>query len=135
MNNLLRLNFLPRSYDLALLVLRIWIGASLLLIHGMQKLTHFSQMSAHFPDPLHIGSRLSLVLLVIAEVIGAIFVMLGLATRIAALIIIIDLSVAFSMVHHFAFSGPHSGELPYVYLGGFVTIFLAGAGRFSVDRA
>jgi putative oxidoreductase len=135
MTKFLQLTFLPRSYDLALLALRFWLGFGLLLNHGWGKLTHFSQMSGRFADPFHIGTAPSLVLVVFAEIVCSILLIVGFATRLAALIIIIDLGVAFSLIHRFAFSGQHSGELAYAYLGGFVAIFLAGAGRFSIDKA
>src|SRR4051794_23580498 len=57
---LLQLDLLPRSVDAGLLVLRLWLGLSLLLLHGWSKLSGFSQMSAKFPDPLGIGSPTSL---------------------------------------------------------------------------
>jgi len=38
------------------------------------------------------------------------------------------------MVHKVEFSGAHSGELAFIYLGGFISIFLAGPGRFSIDK-
>lgn len=68
-----------------------------------------------------------------SDAICSILLMLGFATRWAALYIVIILGTAFSMVHHFALSGPRSGELPYLYMGVALAIFLAGPGRFSVD--
>lgn len=41
----LHLNFIPRSADAALLVLRIWFGGAMVLLHGWQKLTNFSSMA------------------------------------------------------------------------------------------
>jgi putative oxidoreductase len=134
MNRFLQLAFLPSSYDFALLVLRVWLGLDLFFRHGVEKITHFSQMSAHFPDPVHIGPRLSLVYALLSDGICSLLVVLGLATRFAALIIVINLSVAFTLVHHFATSGPRSGELPLVFLGGFLAVLIAGPGRYSVDR-
>ena len=134
MNRFLQLAFLPSSYDFALLVLRVWLGLDLFLRHGVEKITHFSQMSAHFPDPVHIGPRLSLVYALLSDGICSLLVVLGLGTRFAALIIVINLSVAFTLVHHFATSGPRSGELPLVFLGGFLAVLIAGPGRYSVDR-
>ena len=43
------------------------------------------------------------------------------------------MSVAFFVVHKAALAGPNNGELAFVYLGGFVTLIIAGAGRFSFD--
>jgi putative oxidoreductase len=133
MNRFQQFSFAPRHYDLALLVLRVWIGFSLFIGHGLEKLMHFSQMAAHFPDPIHIGAGPSLAFALLSDGICSVLVIFGIATRWAALIIAINLSVVFSLVHKFAFSGPRSGELPFVYLGCFVALIVAGGGRFSVD--
>lgn len=131
---ILQLDFLPRSADLALLILRLWLGLSLFLLHGKAKLTGFSGMAGGFPDPLGVGSRFSLGLAVFAEVVCALLVAVGLFTRSAALVLIILMAVAFLLVHKSSLAmGPGSGELAFVYLAAFVAIFVAGAGRFSID--
>ncbi|MBV9611801.1 MAG: DoxX family protein [Acidobacteriaceae bacterium] len=134
MNNFLQLGFLPRSYDAGLLILRLCFGLLLFFNHGLSKLTHYSQMSTHMPDPLHVGTQLSLILTLISEVLCALLVVIGLATRLAALYIVIELAIAFTLVHHMKLSGPGSGELALVYLVPFFVLVLAGAGRYSVDR-
>jgi putative oxidoreductase len=122
-----------RFYDPALLVLRVWFGSMLLVKHGLDKMVNFSRMSSHFPDPLHVGSTASLLLALLAEVICPLLVIFGFATRLAAAIIVIDMAVAFSMVHHFRLFGQGSGELALLYLGPFLVLLMAGAGRLSVD--
>ena len=97
--------------SIGLLVLRIWLGGTLLINHGLGKLTSFQSMSSGFPDPLGVGHATSLALVVFAEAIGAILLVLGLVTRFAALIIAINMAVAFFCVHKMALSGEHSGEL------------------------
>ncbi len=134
MNRFLQLGFLPRHIDTALLVVRVWLGLGLFFAHGLGKLQHFSQMSAHFPDPLHIGALPSLLFAVLSDSICSLLVAIGFATRLAALIIVIDTAVAFVFVHHLAMSGPGSGELAWVYMGGMFALVIAGAGRFSIDR-
>src|SRR5687768_16339867 len=130
----LRLDFLPRSADFALLVLRLWVGLSLLVLHGWTKLTGFSRMSGKFPDPLGVGSSTSLTLAVLAEVGCAILIMLGLFTRPAALVQAILMGVAFFVVHEAKLAaGPGSGELAFIYLSAFVTLFIAGPGRYALD--
>lgn len=128
---LLQLNFIPRSPDFALLVLRVWLGASILVLHGWGKVTGFSAGSSRFPDPLGIGSTTSMGLAIFAEVICAGLLVLGLATRFAALALIVVMVVALTV--HGKLTGPGNGELAFVYLAGFATIFLAGPGRISVD--
>ena len=132
--SILRLDFVPASTDVALLVLRLWLGLSLLVLHGWGKLTTFQQMADKFPDPLNVGHRTSLILALTGEVLCSILVVLGLFTRFAALGSAITMAVAFFLVHKASLkAGAGSGELAYVYLCGFVVLFIAGAGQFSLD--
>jgi putative oxidoreductase len=117
-----------------LLILRLWLGLTMCFNHGLDKLNHFSTMSGHFPDPLGIGQTPSLALVVFAEVFGALLLALGFVTRFAALTLVIDMTVAFLMVHKTAMHGEQSGEMAFIYLAGFVTLLLAGGGKFSVDN-
>jgi putative oxidoreductase len=129
-----QLNFFPRSADLALLALRIWLGLTMLLNHGRGKLMGFGQMSGSFSDPLGVGPTTSLSLAIFAEVVCGALLAMGFLTRFAALVLVILVGVAFFLVHGRALSGPNSGELAFVYMAGFFAIFLAGPGRFSIDR-
>lgn len=129
----LHLNFLPRSTDLALLGLRVWFGLSLLLLHGWLKLANFGTLLEKFPDPVGVGRPISLVLAVGGEVGCAALLVLGLFTRVAALGAGTIMAVALWFVHGRKLSGPGNGELAFLFLGACVTLFVAGAGRYSVD--
>jgi putative oxidoreductase len=122
------------SANFALLVLRLWLGLEMLVLHGTDKLLHFKTISSDFPDPLDIGSTASLALAVFAEFFASLFIILGLLTRWSALVLIIDMAVAFMCVHKGALTGEHSGELAFLYLMGYVVLFLAGPGRASADK-
>ena len=117
-----------------LLVLRLWLGLTLLLNHGLGKLKTFDSMASGFADPLHVGHTTSLVLAVFAECVAAALVAAGLITRFAALVLTIQMGVAFFMVHKGALSGSHSGELAFIYLAGFLALLLAGPGQISLDK-
>jgi putative oxidoreductase len=99
----------------------------------LEKVTNFSQMAGHFPDPVHIGPVPSLVFAMLSDAICSLLIIFGLGTRLAALVVVINLVVAFSLVHKFSFFGPHNGELAFVYLGAYLTLIIAGGGRFSID--
>lgn len=116
--------------SMALLVARLWFGLAMLFNHGLDKLAHFHDMVGTFPDPLGLGQEASLVLVIFAEVFGALLLAVGLFTRIAAGILVIDMFVAFLMVHKTAMSG---GELAFLYLAGYVMLVIAGGGLFSLD--
>jgi putative oxidoreductase len=134
--NFLALKFIPANQDIALLVLRVAIALPLLLKHGLEKVFTFSAMSVHFADPLHIGMVPSLVFAMVSDAICTTLVIVGFATRWAALITFINVFVAWTFVHQFAFfgHGADHGELIVLYLGGMITIFLSGAGRYSIDH-
>jgi putative oxidoreductase len=120
--------------NLGLLFLRLWVGFSMLLNHGVEKLKNFSDTAPNFPDPLGIGHSASLGLAVFAEFFVSLFVIFGLVTRWSALVLATDMIVAFIGVHKGAMSGQGSGELAFMYLMGYVTLLLAGPGCFSVDK-
>ncbi len=122
------------SANFALFVLRLWIGFEMLLVHGIDKLQNFKAVAPHFPDPFGIGSTASLALSVFAEFFVSIMIILGLFTRWSALVLIINMTVAFIGVHKAALSGEHSGELAFLYLMAYVVLLLAGPGRFSADK-
>jgi putative oxidoreductase len=116
--------------SVALLVGRLWFGLAMLFNHGFDKFAHFKDNVGTFPDPLGFGQEASLVLVIFAEVVGSLLLAVGLMTRVAASVLVIDMFVAFLMVHKTAMTG---GELPFLYLAGYVTLVIAGGGLFSLD--
>lgn len=122
--------------SMALLVARLWFGLTMLFNHGLYKLAHFNDIVAgadatvKFQDPLGLGLEASLVLVVMAEVGAALLLAMGFMTRVAASILLIDMFVAFLMVHKAGMSG---GELAFVYLAGYFILVIAGGGLFSLD--
>jgi putative oxidoreductase len=130
----LHLPFLPRHTDLALLVLRVWLGASMLLLHGWGKLANLINGVTKFSDPLGIGQTPSLILVIFAEVVCAGLLIAGAWTRFCALVLSATMAVAFFIAHGAKLSGPGNGELAFIYLAGFLTLLMAGGGRFGLDR-
>jgi putative oxidoreductase len=119
--------------NMALLVARLWFGLTMLFNHGFDKLAHFNDIVGSFQDPLGFGREASLIMVILAEVVGALLLTVGLVTRLAAAVLVIDMFVAFLMVHKTALTGQGSGELAFLYLAGFVVLVIAGGGLFSLD--
>lgn len=119
------------SSDVAVCLLRI--GASLLIMtHGFPKLMKILEGDFSFGDPLGIGAAPSLMLVAFAEFVCAVFVLLGLWTRIALVPLIITMAVAFFVAHA---GDPFSQkELSLFFLINFVVLFLTGPGRYSIDK-
>lgn len=128
----LQLRFLPSSIDLALLLLRLWVGISMLALHGWGKLMEFPTATS-FADPFGIGWKASMALAIAGEVLGSFFLIAGLFTRLGALMGGVTMAVAFFITHQSQLVGASSGELAFIYLGAYATLFLAGGGRFALD--
>ena len=133
MNKFVRLGFVPQHYDSGLLILRLVFGLTLCVVHGWSKVVHYSDMAAHFPDPLHIGSRFTLLFAILSDLICSLLIALGIATRWAALIVAINTGAAFLLLHKMTLFGPHSGELALLFFGWALAILIMGPGRYSVD--
>ena len=135
LKRILLLKQLPLNPNFARLCLRVVCFLTLFLKHGTEKIFTFGAMSAHFPDPLHIGSVTSLTIAMIGDSICSLLIIIGLATRWAALISFLNIFVAWALVHHFALlgKGQDHGELIVLYLGACLMLFFGGAGKYSVD--
>lgn len=113
-----------------LLILRLSLG-TLFLLHGLEKFMNFADLSLVFPDPLGLGSWLSLALVIFAELFCSLAFMLGLLFRLALLPMIFTMFVAFFIIH--AGMPFATRELSFIYLILFIILFFSGPGIFSVD--
>ncbi|MBY8963575.1 DoxX family protein [Flavobacterium sp. D11R37] len=119
-------------YDIALLLLRIAVGC-FMMTHGLQKLDMLMEDGpVKFADPIGVGEQLSLILTVFAELICSFLIIMGFATRLAAIPLIITMLVILFVVH--ANDPFDNKELPGLYLAVYVLLLVVGSGRFSVDR-
>jgi putative oxidoreductase len=122
-----------RNTDMGLLLLRVGVSLSLFLKHGLEKLTGYSKMVQHFPDPIHIGAHASLAYALLTHGICTILIAAGLFTRVASALLFINLLTAFFFVHHAAFFTDGHVELVMVYMIVFAALILTGPGGLSVD--
>jgi len=123
---------MKRNIDLGLLILRVGLAA-MLLTHGIPKFLEFigGNMSV-VGDPIGIGGLITTLLVILAEFIAPVLVLIGLKTRMAAILVIIEMAVAAFIVHG---SDPIGvKEKALLYLIGFTAIALMGAGKISVDK-
>jgi putative oxidoreductase len=119
------------AFNVAALLLRLTFGLLICINHGFQKLMHFSNQASIFFDPFHIGHKWSLILVLFAEVACALLLVLGLLTRFAALVLVIEMAVAAFLFHKGQSLANHEPAL--LYLTAFFSILMVGPGRISVD--
>ena len=116
--------------SLGLLILRVAAGL-LMMTHGWSKIQNFEGMVQSGFDPVGMGATLSVVMLIGAEFIAALFIVLGLLTRLSAVPLIVAMSVAAFVAH--ASDPLQVKELSLIYLTIFATLLITGAGKYSLD--
>ena len=121
--------------DAALLVLRVVLGV-LILLHGLSKLPPPPAFVAEeivkhgLPSVLAYG-------VYVGEIAAPVLIIIGVWTRLAALVIAINVVVAILLVHvpqllQLNQQGGYALELQAMYLFTAVALVLTGAGRYSV---
>ncbi|UKJ05840.1 DoxX family protein [Solitalea lacus] len=121
----------PIALDLGLLLFRAGFGICMFLLHGLPKLMNFSKYASKFPDILKIGSKYSLLAAIFAEVFCSILLVMGLASRLAVIFLIITMGVAFFIVQKA--DSLATKEMSLLYLVAFGTLFFTGPGKYSID--
>jgi putative oxidoreductase len=124
---------LPYNLDLALLLLRVVLGI-VMLAHGVPKLLHFGGVAEGFAGMGIPAPTLAAAFATVAEVVGGLLMLPGIATDIAGALFAIDMLGAITFVHApKGFSAGNGGyEFPLVLLTLALGIALAGPGRYSV---
>jgi len=106
----------------------------LMITHGVAKVEMLLTGNAHlFPNPIGLGSTLSLILVIGAELFCSIAVLIGFKSRIFVLPLIFNMIIA-TFVAQTGNNGLAKIELPIIYLVVYISIALLGGGEFSLDR-
>ena len=117
--------------DTGLLLLRFAAAGTMFFAHGLGKLSGFAAFSNSFPDPLGMGSTVTMAVAIFSEVICSALVLVGWSARLATLPLIGTMATAFLIVHA---SDPWKSKEPaFIYLCLFTCIWLMGPGSFSLD--
>ncbi len=131
MKKILSTGYTDTAFNIATFMLRATFGILIFLNHGLAKLNKFSELQHSFFDPLHIGHRWSLLLVLFAEIVCALLLVLGLFSRLAAFVLFIDMVIAVFLFHKGQPVAQY--ELAIVFLVAFFTTLLVGPGKYSVD--
>jgi putative oxidoreductase len=121
----------PINHDAAILLLRLLFGG-MFVYYGYQKLLAFNDILPNFEDYIGIGPKLSLILVVFAELGCGFFVLVGFLTRLTIVPIFITMVVAYFIAH--AKDPFQAKQLAFIFLILSVIIFITGGGKYSIDR-
>lgn len=120
------------NIDLGLLILRLWFGLEMAIAHGLPKVIKIFNGEFGFPDPLGLGSTLSLILVAFAEFVCGILIALGFFTRLSIIPYLFAMLVA-AFVQHWG--DPWSKMVnPLMYAVAAIVLLITGPGRYSLDH-
>lgn len=121
-----------KLYHTGLLLLRVVVSC-FMLTHGAKKyMMLFSGEPIQFADPLGIGQTNTLIMAFVAEFICSVFILIGFATRLAVMPLIVTMFIIVFVVH--APDGLEKQELPGLYLVIYVLLLITGSGKYSIDH-
>lgn len=108
------------------------VSVSLLMLsHGIPKALEYETLVQSFPDPLNVGTEMSAMLILFAEVGCSVLLLLGLFGRLASATLFVAMMVA-AFAHHFA--DPFAmRELPLLYAAVYACLTFTGPGSTSID--
>ena len=131
MKKIFSVSYHANAIDLAVFIARIGIGV-LMLVHGLPKLEKlFSGEPVQFASVMGMSPAVSLALAVFAEVFCSLLLIVGFATRLAVVPLIITMLVAVLSIHA---SDPFAKQEPAVhYLLVYIVLLLTGSGKYSID--
>ena len=118
-----------KSFSLLLLCLRLLFGL-MLMLHGLEKVYNYTELCFVFPDPINIGSEISLLFVIFAEILCSIFFIIGALYRIMMIPMVVIMLVAFFHIHEGSIV---EGELAFIYLLMFILMYISGPGQYSID--
>lgn len=118
-----------KGFSLLLLCLRLFFGV-MFLLHGLEKVYNYTELCFVFPDPLNIGSEISLLFAIFAEILCSIGFIVGALFRLSMLPMLAVMLVAFFHVHSASIV---QGELAFIYLMVFILMYISGPGQYSID--
>lgn len=119
--------------DFGLLFLRVTSGAMVALAHGLPKLQKIlAGGELKFPDPIGLGTTLSLYLAMLTELGASILIMLGIFTRINLFFLSFTMFVAAFIQH--ANDPFKQKELALLYLIIYIALIFTGPGKYSLGK-
>ncbi len=118
-----------KGFSLLLLCLRIFFGL-MLTMHGLEKLYNYTELCYTFPDPTGIGSEITLLFVIFAEMMCSVAFIFGALYRLSMIPMLGVMAVAFIHIHEASIV---QGELAFIYLIVFIMMYITGPGQYSID--
>ena len=119
-------------FGLGMLFLRVATSLEIAIVHGFKKIGVGVSAAETIPNPLHLPAAFNNAFAISANIVFPFLVLLGLFTRLAALPTLAVTLTGYFVVHwHDALL---LKDTPFIYSVIFLTIFILGPGKYSIDN-
>lgn len=120
-----------RQNDIAILFLRLFIGA-VVLLHIIGKLQTYDNTILHYPPILGLDAASSFAVATIVEGLLAAMIVLGVATRFASVLMTI---ISALVIIYGIMQGNISADvkLNFIYIGIYITLMISGGGYYAFN--
>lgn len=143
-----------KATDVALLLIRVAVCVCLFYHHGAEKFYDYRTLTHHNLDPVGFGVTASVIIAGLSDGVCSLLVLFGLGSRYASVFVLGVLNTVWWIMDHgfnrlVGLPVPERGAHPAVaealhtmpnfmnvpmYILGFLVIFIASPGRYSLDR-
>lgn len=126
-------NIRSNACDVAIMFLRIFIGG-VMLLHIIGKLQDYDNDIIGFQSILGFDSATSFAFTVIIEGLFAAMIIMGVGTRLAALLMMVVSVVALGEAFIAGNITSPAAKLEFIYMGIYLTLTISGGGKYALCR-
>ncbi|MBQ5395482.1 MAG: DoxX family protein [Alistipes sp.] len=119
--------------ELAILFLRIFIGG-VMLLHMVGKLQDYDNVVLDFYSLLSMSQATSFALTIIFEGLFAVMIIMGVGTRLAALMMCVVSAIALGEALVVSELSDASSKLQFIYFGIYLTLLISGGGKYALSE-
>ncbi len=133
MKKLIKDKLRSSACEVAILVLRVFIGG-VMLLHIVGKLQDYNNLVIGFQSILDFSSATSFALTVLVEGLFAAMIIMGIGTRLASAMMVLVSFIAVVMAFLAGDITADATKLEIVYIGIYLTLTISGGGKYAISR-
>lgn len=121
-----------QSASKAILFLRMFVGC-VILLHVIGKMQTYDNLVIAYPSYLGFSSATTLSLTIIFQALFAAFIMIGIATRLVSVIMLIATLLSIGEMMQMEMTTIANLKLDFLYLGIYITLIISGSGIYGFN--
>lgn len=121
----------PTLFNTTMLFFRGFLAVEMMLVHGLKKIGAAGGQPEIVPNPLHLPETFNHWFATAANLVFPLFVIIGLSTRLAILLIVAVPLTGYFIVH--SHDPLPERDVPFMYSISYLLVLFLGPGKYSID--